>query len=97
MKLGDWIKVPDGRIGTVVYSSLEGFGVIWGKRKISLENQEMILGICPLFKSNIRGYKFAPQAMLRDKRLTKLLRMECVGDEKICKIIGNGCETEEGL
>lgn len=30
MKLGTQIRLPDGRVGTVVYKSLIGIGIKWG-------------------------------------------------------------------
>lgn len=30
MKLGTQIRLPDGRVGTVVYNSLIGEGIVWG-------------------------------------------------------------------
>lgn len=29
MKLGTWVRLPDGRIGIVVYNSLIGVGIKW--------------------------------------------------------------------
>lgn len=28
--LGTVVKLPDGRVGTIVYNSLEGYGIKWG-------------------------------------------------------------------
>jgi len=87
-KLGDFIKVPDGRIGTMVYNGLEGIGIKWGKHKLTDEDREQILGLCPLFDQKPpSGYNWKPDAMLRDQELTFLLGMECVGDEMFCEII----------
>jgi len=34
MKPGAIIELPDGRRGTIVYSWLDGFGFVWGERKV---------------------------------------------------------------
>lgn len=97
MKLGDWVKVPDGRIGTIVFSDLAGFGIKWGKLKLLLKDQEVILNSCPLFsgKNSPEIMKFRPDARLRDKRFSSHFRLECVGEDKLCEVIGNGCEIME--
>jgi hypothetical protein len=96
MNLGDWIKVPDGRIGTVVFSDLTGIGIKWGKHILRKVDQDQILGLCPLFNQNRpRGYKWTPEAMLRESSMTNRLGVECVGEESLCEILGNGCELEE--
>ena len=99
MKLGDWVKVPDGRVGTVVFSDLAGFGIKWGKLKLSLKEQETILNSCPIFagKNPSEMMKFRPNVRLRDKKLSSHFRLECVGEDSCCKIIGNGCEILEDL
>lgn len=89
-KLGTWVKVPDGRIGTVVYNGLDGVGIMWGKKTFSAEEKELILSACPLFSSGKPddwNEKFSPQAMLRDKKLEKLIGIECVGEERECEVV----------
>lgn len=88
MKLGDIVKVPDGRIGTVVYSGLDGFGIKWGKHLLLEEDRSVILGLNPLFEVKTpEGYNWFPDAMLRDKDVEKLLQIECVGNDKLCEIL----------
>lgn len=92
MKLGDYIKVPDGRVGTIVYNGIDGIGIVWGQHKLTKEDQDQIMGLCPLLNQKIPDdYKWTVQAMLRDKSLQKYFNEECVGDDKLCEVIGNGC------
>lgn len=34
MKAGTIIKLSDGRIGTVNYHQLDGYGILWGEQKV---------------------------------------------------------------
>lgn len=38
MQAGTVIRLPDGRIGTTVYHFLDGYGIVWGKVEVDLEN-----------------------------------------------------------
>jgi hypothetical protein len=71
MKLGTIIKLPDGRIGTVCYHHLDGYGGVWGEHKF-----EMPVGG---FGDNTPP----PTFMLRDKSVQKYYpkEVECVGDD----------------
>jgi len=92
-KIGLWVKVPDGRIGTVVYNGLDGVGIKWGKHQLEAEDLEQIQGLCPLFDQKVpSGYEWFPDAMLRDKSLIALMKMDCVGEEELCEIV----EAEAG-
>jgi len=77
MKPGTIIKLPDGRIGTVVYHGLDGYGIIWGAHTVPVEK---ILETCPLFSRDTppEMLEYEPQAMLREPYTTKI---ECVGEE----------------
>ena len=77
---GTIIKLPDGRIGTVVYSSLEGYGIIWGKHQVPVQK---LLESCPLFdeENDPEVEKYTPQALLREPEMTEKLGLECVGEE----------------
>ena len=69
MKPGQHIKLADGRIGTVVYNSLDGVGIKWGKLELSSEEIEIILGgNGGLFAQELtdKQKELAPDAMLRD-------------------------------
>lgn len=35
MKPGAIIKLPDNRIGTVVYHNLDGYGIVWGEQEVN--------------------------------------------------------------
>lgn len=78
MKPGTFVKLPDGRIGTVVYHGLDGYGIMWGKHKVPVD---AILDCCPLFDGGtpVEVLAFQPQAMLRDEYPGT--RLECVGDK----------------
>lgn len=78
MKLNTKIKLPDGRIGTICYSHIDGFGGVWGEREF--EMPEGGFGDLP-----------EPEFMLRDKKLQGRVgceKSECVGEEY--KIINQG-------
>jgi hypothetical protein len=80
MKAGTIIQLPDGRIGTVVYNSLDGVGIKWGKHNIT---QEDIFGHGGLFASERElippDYDFFPDAMLREPY--PYADLPCVGCE----------------
>lgn len=72
------VRLPDGRIGTICYHHLDGYGGVWGQHHF-LEPNEMLGNDLP-----------APEFMLRDKDRESSLRrwghrqdMECVGEEYI--------------
>jgi len=78
-KAGTIIKLPDGRIGTVVYNGLDGVGIKWGKYDITMDD---IIGngntthgaeVTP------NEYEWFPEAMLRKPYSSA--ELECVGDE----------------
>jgi len=82
MKAGTIIKLPDGRIGTIVYNGLDGEGIKWGKHNITIHD---IIGngntthgaeIAPT------NYDWFPDAMLRDVySLAEKEGIECVGND----------------
>ena len=80
MKAGTQIKLPDGRIGTVVYNSLDGIGIKWGLYNI---DELDICGHGGLFESEKElipeDYKYHPDAMLREPY--PLADLECVGND----------------
>ena len=75
MKPGTIIKLSDGRIGTVVYSGLDGYGIMWGKIEI---DEQLIIETCPLFGEPPLNYPYSPEAMLRESYGNQSL--ECVGE-----------------
>ncbi len=75
MELNTVIKLPDGRVGTICYYFLDGFGGVWWRH--SFEMPEGGFGDLP-----------RPDFMLREKSLEPFLRerghksdMECVGND----------------
>jgi hypothetical protein len=80
MKLGTRIELPDGRIGTICWHHLDGYGGVFGEHDfggIELEGG---------FSDDLP----APEFMLREKSVEALLRkgphsplVECVGEEYV--------------
>ncbi len=88
--IGDKIKVPDGRIGILVYNGLDGQGIIWREEFLTKEEIKIISDACPLFSNGKpKDYPedLVAKAMLRNKKLSKLFEMECVGEEWECELI----------
>lgn len=67
MKAGVIVKLPDERVGTVVYNGLDGVGIKWGRHDVTLE---MILesskGRNEQFDAAPLDYPWLPDAMLRN-------------------------------
>jgi hypothetical protein len=80
MKIGTHIKLPDGRVGTVVYNGLDGVGIKWGKHELTLEDRELIGQGGPFGKARA-DYPWFPDAMLREKSVQDLFAQECIGEE----------------
>jgi hypothetical protein len=78
MKAGTIVKLSDGRIGTVVYNSLDGVGIKWGEYNITAAD---IVGHGGLFSNDTApdDYKWFPDAMLRDNYPAASL--SCVGED----------------
>lgn len=68
--------LPDGRIGTVVYHGLDGYGIQWGE---VIVDEAILKSVNPLFGEEIEDYPYVPQAMLRDPY--KNADVECVGSD----------------
>jgi len=77
MKPGTFVKLPDGRIGTVVYHGLDGYGIQWGEIKVDVE--EILKGNAQFGPEIPAPYKWHPEAMLRDAYPSA--EIECVGDD----------------
>lgn len=84
MKLGTHIKLPDGRVGTVVYNGLDGVGIKWGRHAPKPEDFEGTTG--GLFDDTeglkARGlwpFPWLPDAMLREPY--KYADLPCVGND----------------
>ena len=84
MKPGTIVKLPDGRIGTVVYNSLIGVGIKWGEHKVTYEDLEGTDGNT-VSDGAPEGFEWEPDALLRDPwpgcENYGFSVEECVGDE----------------
>ena len=76
MKPGTFIRLPDGREGTVVYHGLDGYGIKWGRVRM---DEKAILSTQSLFGKSPEDWPWFPEAMLRDPYPSATL--ECVGEE----------------
>lgn len=90
MKAGTVLKLPDERIGTVVYNGLDGVGIKWGRHEVTLEE---IGGTGGVFgESRIGPYKWHPDAMLRDPY--DGCDLPCVGLEfEVLPVLEDGVES----
>jgi len=78
VKAGTIVRLPDGREGTVVYSGLDGYGIKWGRHKVTLADihgRSVVSGEAEAPP----GYRWMPDAMLREPYPSASL--ECVGDD----------------
>jgi hypothetical protein len=79
MKPGTVVQLPDGRVGTVVYHGLDGYGIKWGRRKLSATMVESSLGTQPLLDDGEDHSDIPqPEAMLRSAYPSAAL--PCVGE-----------------
>ena len=76
MKPGTYIRLPDGREGTVVYHGLDGYGIKWGRMRVDADT---ILRTQPLFGRAPEEWPWFPEAMLRDPYPGSTVA--CVGEE----------------
>ena len=81
MKPGTFVRLPDGREGTVVYSGLDGYGIVWGRQDVDVA---AIRASCPLFTDPDYANSpppgvLEPEAMLRAPY--PHARLPCVGDD----------------
>ena len=65
MKLGTQIELPDGRVGTVVYNSLIGEGIKWGRHDPNPDDFEGTSGNT-IDESVPDDWQWEPEALLRD-------------------------------
>ena len=88
-KLGTQVRLPDGREATVVYNSLVGVGIKFGLHNpppeafIGTDGNTVQGGRLPFFK-------WEPDALLREPKMTDRLGMLCVCDEHEVEIIRIG-------
>ena len=70
MKAGTVIKLPDGKVGTICWHHLDGYGGVFGKHEIKQQRE------------SFSSYYPKPEFMLRSKDVQHLFPdMECVGEE----------------
>ena len=81
MKMGTHIKLPDGRVGTVVFNGLCGVGIKWGIHNPNPKDFENTAGDCPQDEPKLKPWPWAPDAFLREKCVEEVLDHECVGEE----------------
>ena len=85
-QLGTFVRVPDGRVGTVVYNSLVGVGIKWGvhypKREdfIGTDGDTVVENV-PL------GFKWYPDALLRNPSMSERLEIICICEENEATIV----------
>ena len=87
MKMGTQIKLPDGRVGTVVYNSLVGVGIKWGLHNPH-PNDFIGTDGNTSYDYAPENFLWQPDALLRKPEMTDRLGMECVGEK--FKIIKEG-------
>ena len=82
MKAGTWIRLPDGREGTVVYHGLDGYGIKWGLHEVDaaeIERHVCLPEIGVVSDAPDDDWPWWTDAMLRDPYPSATL--ECVGEE----------------
>lgn len=83
MKLGTHVQLPDGRVGTVVYSSLAGIGIRWGLHDPHEEDFAGTSGdIVPVSADSPArdpDWPWKPEAMLRGTEAQDFFAIPCVG------------------
>jgi len=65
MELGTQIELPDGRVGTVVYISLIGVGIKWGRHDPNPDDFEGTTGNT-IGESVPDDWPWEPEALLRE-------------------------------
>ena len=77
-KLGTQIRLPDGRVGTVIYNSLSGIGIKFGLHNPSPKEFMETDGNMSR-RAKPEGFHWQPDAMLREPGT--IPDIECVGAE----------------
>ncbi len=78
LRLGTHIRLPDGRIGTVVYHGLDGHGIKFGEHHPNADDFQDAYAI---FGNGPKDWSWFPDAMLRKTYKGSDSSMEYVGDE----------------
>ena len=85
-KLGTQIKVPDGREATVVYNSLIGVGIKWGKHDPRPEDFAGTNGNTVGETTLDEKWMWRPDALLRKPELSERFGMPCICDDSEVEI-----------
>lgn len=80
MRPGTIVRLPDGRIGTVIYHGLDGYGIRWGRVRSTREDLETLYEAQGGLFGRPVPMPLRPEAMLRKPELEPLLGLECVGE-----------------
>ena len=84
MKLGTWIRLPDGREATVVFNGLCGLGIKWGLHRPDPQDFVGTAGdVLRPVPPRPSDWPWQPDAFLREPLpgLDEMLGGECVGEE----------------
>lgn len=87
---GTLVRVPDGRIGTVVYHGLDGIGVKWGIHHPAPADFDGTFGDTVPPSRDVTDWPWRPDAMLRDPYEHPEWQtpgLEYVGDESRCEMV----------
>lgn len=90
-QLGTIVQLPDGREGTVVFNSLVGIGIKWGRHNPRHEDFEGTTGNTLAASAPMpEGWPWEPDALLRDPADGEIMDMPCVCDPCDIKVIRYG-------
>lgn len=88
--IGQLVRVPDGRVGTVVYYGLDGVGVKWGVHRPDPADFDGTYGDTVPPSRDVTDWPWSPDAMLRDPYEHPEWQtpgLEYVGEEWRCEVI----------
>lgn len=78
MKPGTIIKFADGRLATIVYHGLDGYGIQWGVKSVDIKT---IKATNPLFDNKPKDFEWEPEAMLREKSYESRCKIPCIDSD----------------
>jgi hypothetical protein len=87
---GTIVRVPDGRIGTVVYNGLDGVGIKWGVHHPDPSDFDGTYGGVVSPSRDMTDFPWEPDAMLRDPYSNPEWQtpgLEYVGEDYRCEIV----------
>jgi hypothetical protein len=81
--INDQVRLPDGRVGTIVCHGLGGNGIKFGLYDIPLEDLEGTTGggFADNLPADHPSRKWFADAMLRSPEVQKYFSLPCVGEE----------------